>query len=313
MASVDDRLARGDGGPAPCSSTNGSSSFSAVSVSGDVATVHIAGGGSAGNPVTSGILTSSNSTLRLTLNDASTVDINVAALNNVSPVALAKSSSYFYLNSGVQLASNEHDPDNGVAFYGTILRRGNELVVSTPGNSYHVGIWNAGNGITGIDNTQNKSNWQIKWQYNANRTDWEAANSSIGPTGVEFAKDIQASTGKPQLGIDGTIKPLRETLENPGGGSTDVGDVSWNVPNINLGVTTAPIDTPWHSWAVVACGGMSIGHKGTIYAAKAMAITMSDLYKDHKLIKEITQEYKERKGNEVYEAMIDGPAPIDQN
>ena len=58
---------------------------------------------------------------------------------------------------------------------------------------------------------------------------------------------------------------------------------------------------------------MSIGHKGTIYAAKAMAITMSDLYKDHKLIKEITQEYKERKGNEVYEAMIDGPAPIDQN
>ena len=58
---------------------------------------------------------------------------------------------------------------------------------------------------------------------------------------------------------------------------------------------------------------MSIGHKGTIYAAKAMAITMSDLYKDQKLIKEITQEYKERKGNEVYEAMIDGPAPIDQN
>ena len=130
---------------------------------------------------------------------------------------------------------------------------------------------------------------------------------------IKFAKDIQASTGKPQLGIDGTIKPLRETLENPGGGSTDVGDVSWNVPNINLGVTTAPIDTPWHSWAVVACGGMSIGHKGTIYAAKAMAITMSDLYRNEKLIKEITQEYKDRKGDEVYEAMIDGPAPIDVN
>ena len=130
---------------------------------------------------------------------------------------------------------------------------------------------------------------------------------------IQFAKDIQASTGKPQLGIDGTIKPLRETLENPGGGSTDVGDVSWNVPNINLGVTTAPIDTPWHSWAVVACGGMSIGHKGTIYAAKAMAITMSDLYRNEKLIKDITQEYEDRKGDEVYEAMIDGPAPIDVN
>ena len=130
---------------------------------------------------------------------------------------------------------------------------------------------------------------------------------------VNFAKEIQASTGKPQLGLDSSIKPLRETLENPGGGSTDVGDVSWNVPNINLGVTTAPVDTPWHSWAVVACGGMSIGHKGTIYAAKAMAMTMSDLYKNKKLVQEINQEYLERKGDEEYVAMIDGPAPINEN
>jgi aminobenzoyl-glutamate utilization protein B len=130
---------------------------------------------------------------------------------------------------------------------------------------------------------------------------------------VNFAKEIQASTGKPQLGLDSSIKPLRETLENPGGGSTDVGDVSWNVPNINLGVTTAPVDTPWHSWAVVACGGMSIGHKGTIYAAKAMAMTMSDLFKNKKLVQEINQEYLERKGDEEYVAMIDGPAPINEN
>lgn len=130
---------------------------------------------------------------------------------------------------------------------------------------------------------------------------------------VKFAKEIQASTGKPQLGLDSSIKPLRETLENPGGGSTDVGDVSWNVPNINLGVTTAPVDTPWHSWAVVACGGMSIGHKGTIYASKAMAFTMSDLFKNKKLVQEINQEYLERKGDEEYVAMIDGPAPINEN
>ena len=90
---------------------------------------------------------------------------------------------------------------------------------------------------------------------------------------IAFAKKIQESTNKPTLGIDSEIKPLRKTLDHPGGGSTDVGDVSWNVPNINLSVTTAPIDTPWHSWAVVACGGMSIGHKGMIYSAKAMAMT----------------------------------------
>jgi len=130
---------------------------------------------------------------------------------------------------------------------------------------------------------------------------------------IEFAKKIQESTNKPTLGIDSDIKPLRKTEDHPGGGSTDVGDVSWNVPNINLSVTTAPIDTPWHSWAVVACGGMSIGHKGMIYSAKAMAMTMSDLFKSPKLISQITQEYNQRKGDEKYEAMIDGPAPIDDN
>ena len=127
-----------------------------------------------------------------------------------------------------------------------------------------------------------------------------------------FGKAIQEATGKPQLGMDSSIRPLEATLENPGGGSTDVGDVSWNVPNINLSVTVAPKDTPWHSWAVVACGGISIGHKGMVHAAKAMGITMADLFQNQKAVAEIKQEFKERKGDVVYEPMIDGPAPINQ-
>ncbi|KPM33776.1 Amidohydrolase [Croceitalea dokdonensis DOKDO 023] len=128
-----------------------------------------------------------------------------------------------------------------------------------------------------------------------------------------FGKAIQKATGKPEIGMDSNIYPLRETLDTPGGGSTDVGDVSWNVPNINLGVTVAPKDTPWHSWAVVACGGMSIGHKGMVYASKAMAMTMVDLFENQKLIDEVTKEFKTRKGDEVYEPMIDGPPPIGDN
>jgi aminobenzoyl-glutamate utilization protein B len=128
---------------------------------------------------------------------------------------------------------------------------------------------------------------------------------------IAFGKGIQKATGKPEIGFDSTVKPLRETQEHPGGGSTDVGDVSWNVPNINLIVTVAPEDTPWHSWAVVACGGMSIGHKGMVYATKAMAMTMTDLFEDQKLIDKVKAEYKERKGDVVWEPMIDGPPPID--
>ena len=34
------------------------------------------------------------------------------------------------MNNGVQLANNEHNLDNGVVFYGTTVRRGNEIVFS---------------------------------------------------------------------------------------------------------------------------------------------------------------------------------------
>ena len=128
---------------------------------------------------------------------------------------------------------------------------------------------------------------------------------------IAFGKKIQEVTGKKQVGMDSAIKPLEVTKEHPGGGSTDVGDVSWNVANINLRVTTAPKDTPWHSWAVVACGGMSIGHKGMTYASNAMAMTMVDLFEDSKLVDKVKAEYKERKGDTVYKAIVpDGPPPI---
>ena len=133
---------------------------------------------------------------------------------------------------------------------------------------------------------------------------------SYTPKEDAFGKAIQKATGKTEVGMDSSIKPLRETLDTPGGGSTDVGDVSWNVPNINLSVTVAPKDTPWHSWAVVACGGMSIGHKGMVYAAKALGMTAVDLFEDQKLVDEVKAEFKKRKGDEVYKPMIDGPPPI---
>lgn len=139
---------------------------------------------------------------------------------------------------------------------------------------------------------------------------------SLGPISYTeeeqvFAKKIQESVNKPQIGLVSEIKPLEETLEHSMGGSTDVGDVSWNVPVISLSATTAPNGTPWHSWAVVACGGMSIGHKGMGYAAKALAMTMVDLYQDPALIESIQTEFKTTKGDYVYKGIIpDGPPPI---
>lgn len=128
-----------------------------------------------------------------------------------------------------------------------------------------------------------------------------------------FAKGIQKATGKEEVGIESIIQPMEETLEHPMGGSTDVGDVSYVVPTIRLGATTAPKGTPWHSWAVVACGGMSIGHKGMAYAAKALSMTMVDLFEDSELREAVRAEYQERKGNYEYQGMVPpGPPPIDE-
>ncbi len=129
---------------------------------------------------------------------------------------------------------------------------------------------------------------------------------------VAFGKRIQQETGKPQVGMDTEIRPLEDTKEHPMGGSTDVGDVSWVVPTVRLGATVAPKDTPWHSWAVVACGGMSIGHKGLVYATKALSMTMIDFFQKEKLRNEIKAEFKERKGDYQYKGILpDGPPPLE--
>lgn len=152
-----------------------------------------------------------------------------------------------------------------------------------------------------------------------NRTGGEAMQKNLEYLGeitytekeLAFAHSIQEATGKPKKGIDAKIYPLEETKEHPEGGSTDVGDVSWLVPVVRLGVTTAPIDTPWHSWAVVACGGMSIGHKGMLQASKALAMTMVDMYDDEKLVHDVKTEFKERKGTYQYKAILpEGPPPV---
>ena len=128
---------------------------------------------------------------------------------------------------------------------------------------------------------------------------------------LNFADKIMKEYGLASNGINGSIKPLEITKENTPGGSTDVGDVSYIVPEITLMATTAPFQAPWHSWVVVACGGMSIGHKGMLFASKSLGTTMVDLFENEQLRKDIKAEFLQRKGNEVWKAMLpDGPPPV---
>lgn len=126
-----------------------------------------------------------------------------------------------------------------------------------------------------------------------------------------FAKRIQQESHVDQTGLDGTIHSIKPTAPEPDGGSTDVGDISWIVPEITLQTTVAPNRVAWHGWAVVACSGMSIGHKGMLFSAKALGLTVVDLFENEALVREIKSEFNNRKGNAIYKAYNpEGPPPL---
>ncbi len=79
-------------------------------------------------------------------------------------------------------------------------------------------------------------------------------------------------------------------------GSTDVGDISWVVPTAGLSTATWVPGTSAHSWQAVAAGGMSIGHKGMMLAAKTLAITGIDLFEAPAIIEKAQKELDERVG-----------------
>jgi aminobenzoyl-glutamate utilization protein B len=127
----------------------------------------------------------------------------------------------------------------------------------------------------------------------------------------EFAKAIQRATGTPEKGLDGSLQPLEPPGLPPEGGSTDVGDVSWLVPTLHLSVTTGALDAPWHAWPTVATSGMSIGHKGMMHAAKALAATMVDLFEKRELRDSIKAEFAEQTKDFTYKPYIPpGPPPV---
>ena len=88
------------------------------------------------------------------------------------------------------------------------------------------------------------------------------------------------------------------------GGSTDVAEVSWLTPTTALGVATKPLGTPGHHWSMVACGGMSIGHKGMITAAKVMAASGIELFSHPEIIAKMRKEWMEKKKGREYKSPL---------
>lgn len=119
-----------------------------------------------------------------------------------------------------------------------------------------------------------------------------------------FAKKIQKNLGIPEKGLKTTVEPFKLAERSWGSGSTDVAEVSWLTPTTSLGISFKPIDTPGHHWSSVACGGMSIGHKSMITAAKVMALTGVDFLLKPELIKKMREEWTKKKKGKEYKSPL---------
>jgi aminobenzoyl-glutamate utilization protein B len=99
-----------------------------------------------------------------------------------------------------------------------------------------------------------------------------------------------------------------------GAGSTDVSDVSWVTPTMEFGTACCMLGTPGHSWQFTAQSGMSIGHKGLIFASKVIAASGLDLLTKPRLLKAVRDEWEERLAGRVYKPPIpaDLAPPLDQ-
>ena len=120
--------------------------------------------------------------------------------------------------------------------------------------------------------------------------------------GFEYTPEERAFAESIRKTLDGTLPPVdssNQIMEPQGGvgtASTDMGDVSWRVPTVQMTAATWVPGTPAHSWQAVAAGGMSIGAKGMLVAAKTMALTTIDLLTDPAHIQKARVEFDKARG-----------------
>src|SRR5690348_3540189 len=97
-----------------------------------------------------------------------------------------------------------------------------------------------------------------------------------------LARGIQRELGqKEPRGLSSEVPkqlptpPRQEDLR--GGGSDDIGDISWNVPTVTLRYPANIPGLPGHNWANAISMATPVAHKGTLAGAKVQALTLIDL------------------------------------
>ena len=123
-----------------------------------------------------------------------------------------------------------------------------------------------------------------------------------------LAKALQKELKNPRQ--EGLTTKLGEGLQGPvrennGGGSDDIGDISWNVPTVTLRYPANIPGLPGHNWANAIAMATPIAHKGVTAGAKVQAMTILDLVMRPELVDQAWKYFREVQTKETkYEPLI---------
>lgn len=113
-----------------------------------------------------------------------------------------------------------------------------------------------------------------------------------------FARELQTSFSVSPIGLVTKVWPLPD--EPAMGGSTDVGDISWNAPTMGIAMPSIPLGVSLHTWAATASHGMSIGKKSAVAMAKVLAATGLDILLDSDLRQAARADFERRTAGKPY-------------
>lgn len=134
--------------------------------------------------------------------------------------------------------------------------------------------------------------------------EWSEADQTL-------AKALQKDIGAKVEGLKTKIKEIEQAPKEPtGGGSDDVGDISWNVPMVYMRYPANIPNLPGHAWPNAVAMATPIAHKGSTAGAKAQATTALDFLLQPDLIKQAWEYFKNVQTKEIkYTPLIN---PTDQ-
>ena len=126
------------------------------------------------------------------------------------------------------------------------------------------------------------------WPRHFNKVIAEATYENIKKVGLPewsaedqmLAKAVQKELGANEQGLATRLGNLGQPVlesQNRGGGSDDIGDISWNVPTVTLSFPSNIPGLPGHNWADSIAMATPIAHKGATAGAKAQAMTLVDI------------------------------------